>query len=253
MSESLIEPAFSEVAAWDLFDVNVRVGRSGVHGDLTLDAAGLLAEMDRFGIRQALISTFAAEEYDPQEGNRLLARDPRARLIPAWSALPEREFIEKLWALKPAAVRLSFGTKKHNFSPAAWCSGELYEGLQEHSILTVIAREDIDWDALDAVLNNFPALPVLLLETGYRAERYLFPLFSRHPNLYIDTSTYVAHRQLESFVQRFGPGRLVFGSRLPLYTPGAALAVLATARIPDEARSAIAGGTLRRLLRRGAA
>ena len=117
----------------------------------------------------------------------------------------------------------------------------------------MIAREDIEWDALASLLENFPRLPVLLLETGYRAERYLFPLLHRHSNLYFDSSTYLAHRQLESFVDRFGAGRLVFGSRLPLYTPGAALAVLATARISDEAKLAIAGGTLRQLLGRAAA
>ena len=62
--------------------------------------------------------------------------------------------------------------------------------------------------------------------------------------MYIDTSTYLAHRQLESFVDQFGPGQLIFGSRLPLYTPGTTLAVLATARISDDAKLAIAGGTL---------
>jgi len=67
------------------------------------------------------------------------------------------------------------------------------------------------------VAGNFPRLPVLLLETGYRAERYLFPLFKRHPNLHIDTSTYVAHRQLESFVDKFGPEPWR-SERLPLYT-----------------------------------
>jgi predicted TIM-barrel fold metal-dependent hydrolase len=77
-----------------------------------------------------------------------------------------------------------------------------------------------------------------------------FPSPTGSPNLHIDTSTYVAHRQLESFVDKFGPERLAFGSRLPLYTAGAALGVLATARISDEARLSIAGGTLRRLLRR---
>ena len=250
MSGSAIEPAFSEVSAWDLFDANVRMGPSGVHGEIALEAPNLLAEMDRFGIKQALVAHFAAEEYDAEEGNRALARDLHPRFVPAWAALPDREFIEKLWALRPAAVRLSFGAKKHNFSSASWCSGELYESLQERSILTIMAREDIEWDSLASLLGKYPRLPVLLLETGYRADRYLFPLFSRYFNLYIDTSTYLAHRQLESLVDRFGAGHLVFGSRLPFYTPGAALAVLASARISEEAKLAVAGGTLRRLLGR---
>jgi hypothetical protein len=250
LSESVIEPAFSEVASWNVFDANVRVGPSGVHGDLALETTGLLAEMDRFGIRQALTSHFVAEEYDVLAGNRALALDLHPRLVPAWAALPDKESTEKLWALRPAAVRLSFGAKKHNFSPSTWCSGDLLEGLQERSILTLIAREDIEWDFLATLLQNFPRLPILLLETGYRADRYLFPLLNRHANLYIDTSTYLAHRQLESFVDQFGPGQLIYGSRLPLYTPGTTLAVLATARISDEAKLAIAGGTLRQLLGR---
>jgi hypothetical protein len=252
-SESPIEPALREVAAWDVFDANVRIGPSAVHGDLALDAAGLLAEMDRFGIAEALASHFAAEEYDAAAGNQALARDLRPRLVPAWAALPDRDFIGSLWERQPVAVRLSFGMTKHNFSPAPWCCGELYEALQARSVLTVIAREDIAWDALATLLDNFPRLPVLLVETGYRADRYLFPLLARHANLYIETSTLLAHRQLENSVNKLGPARLVFGSRLPLYTPAAALAVLATARISDEARLAIAGGTLRQLVRRASA
>jgi predicted TIM-barrel fold metal-dependent hydrolase len=53
---------------------------------------------------------------------------------------------------------------------------------------------------------------------------------------------------VEAFVEQFGPERMLFGSRLPLYTPGSALAVLASARISDDARCAIAGGNVRRLL-----
>jgi hypothetical protein len=275
LSTLAIDPAFREVAAWNVFDANVRLGHSGVYGELALETDDLLKEMDRFGIRRALVSHFAGDEYDAEEGNNLLAREvtpgfspARAalkggatspetkplpgqipeRLVPVWAALPERSFIEKLAPRGPVVVRLSYGVQKHNFSWAPWCSGELYEFLQAHSVLTIIAREDLAWDSLAQLLTSFPRLKVLLLETGYRAERYLFPLFKQHPNLYIDTSTYVAHRQLESHVEKLGPDHLLFGSRLPLYEAGAALAVLATARIPDETRLLIAGGNLRRVL-----
>ena len=60
------EPLFSAAAEWDLFDVNARVGPSGVHGELALDTLGLLEEMDRFYIRTAVVSHFTAEEYDAQ-------------------------------------------------------------------------------------------------------------------------------------------------------------------------------------------
>jgi predicted TIM-barrel fold metal-dependent hydrolase len=252
LSASAIDPAFREVADWQIFDANVRLGHSGVYGELALETDALLEEMDRFGVRQALVSHFACDEYDAQEGNNVLASAVNERLVPVWAALPEEPFIQELSARRPLAVRVSYGFLKHNFSWAPWCAGQLYEYLQAHSILTVIAREDLAWDSLAQLLGTFPRLKVLLLETGYRADRYLFPLFKQHPDLYIDTSTYVAHRQLETFVDRFGPDHLLFGSRLPLYDAGAALAVLATARISDRAKLSIAGGTLRRLLGMGA-
>jgi predicted TIM-barrel fold metal-dependent hydrolase len=112
----------------------------------------------------------------------------------------------------------------------------------------VVSREELDWDALVVILKDFPKLQILLLDVGYRSDRYLLPLLQRFPHLYFDSTSYVAHRQFESFVETHGPERIVFGSRLPLYTPGAALGVLATARISDEARLAIAGSNLRRLL-----
>ncbi|MGH9398130.1 MAG: amidohydrolase family protein [Terriglobia bacterium] len=253
--KSGIEPALQEITGWNLFDANARVGHSGVHGGLAVEVPELIAEMDRFGIKRALVSHFAAEEYDAEEGNRELSQDTRGypdRMVSAWAALPDSASIKALAERRPIAVRLSFGVYQHNFSPARWCSGELYEYLQTNDVLTVIQRQTIEWDSLESLLKNFPGLKVLLLETGYRADRYLFPLLRSFSNLYFDSSTYVAHRQLETFVETFGAGRLVFGSRLPLYTPGASLAVLATARISDEARLSIAGGTLRRLLERKA-
>lgn len=248
MSESSLEPLFAEAAGWNLFDANVRVGPSGIHGELALQAPALVEEMDRFAIRQALVSHWTAEEYDAEAGNRALERDLHARFTPAWAALPDRAFVEALAERRPLAVRLTPRISQHNFSLALWSAGGLFEYLQSASVLTLISRADMDWDRLAGLLEEFPRLHVVLLDTGYRADRYLFPLLARFPQFYFDSATYLAHRQLESFVNRMGAERILFGSRLPLYTPASALGVLASARIPDEARLAIAGGNLRRLL-----
>lgn len=249
MSLSGIEPALHEVAEWNVMDGNVRVGRSGLYPQLALEKDALLAEMDRFGIGSAVVTHSVAEEYDVSQGNAALRRDLHQRFVPAWAASPEPEHLEFLAVHKPQAVRLFFGVSRNNFSSAPWCCGTLYDYLQENAVLMMTSREDIEWNALAEVLEAFPRLNVLLLDIGYRADRYLFPLLRKFANLYFDTSTYVAHRQLETFVERFGPDRAIYGSRLPLYTPGTALGVLASARIREEAKLAIAGGNLRRLLR----
>ena len=248
MSQSMSEALKQEVADWNLFDANVRVGPSGIHGELALESGALIEELERFAIREALVSHWAGEEYDAMEGNIALERDLRPTLTPAWAVLPEQPFLDGLSARKPLAVRLTPGVDQHNYALSRWCSGLLFDYLEEHSVITLIARADIEWDRLAGLMENFPRLVVLLLDTGYRADRYLFPLLGRFPNLYFDSATYLAHRQLESFVEQHGPDRILFGSRLPLYTPAASLGVLASARIPDKARLAIAGGNLRRLL-----
>jgi hypothetical protein len=247
VSQSMSEALLQETAAWNLFDANARVGPSGIHGELALEADALIGEMEHFSIREALVSHWTGEEYDATEGNLALERDLRPQLTPAWAVLPEQQSIDCLAARRPLAVRLTPGVNQHNYSLARWCSGPLFEYLEEHSVVTLIGRTDIEWDRLVALMENFPRLVVVLLDAGYRADRHLFPLLKRFPNLYFDSATYLAHRQLESFVERHGPERLLFGTRLPLYTPSASLGVLASARLAHESRLAIAGGNLRRL------
>jgi hypothetical protein len=242
------EPLFSEAADWELFDVNAKVGPSGIHGELALETQGLLEEMDRFHIREALVSHWTAEEYDAATGNRALERDLRPRLTPAWAALPDEVSITHLEHRRPVAVRLTPAVTQHNFATASWCAGPLLEYLQSYSVITLIARSDIEWPALTSLAENFPRLPLVVLDPGYRADRYLLPLLRRFPMLHFDSATYLAHRQLEAFVEQHGADRILFGSRLPLYTPASALGVLATARISEADRRAIAGGNLRRLL-----
>lgn len=249
MSQYASQSLFAEAAGWDLFDVNARVGPAGVYRELGLDTSPLLKEMDRYFIRQAVVSHWTAEEYDALEGNRTLQAALDARLVPAWSAHPDRECMEQLMEYRPKAVRLfpKPGDPKA-FPVTPWGAGELFEYLQAHSVVTLIAREAIEWESLVRLLESFPRLVLVLLDIGYRADHFLLPLLTRFPMLYFDSATYLGHRQLEWFVERRGADRVLFGTRLPLFTAASSLGVLASARIPDADRLAIAGGNLRRLV-----
>lgn len=248
MPQTVAHSLFREAADWDLFDVNVRLGSSGINGHLALDADELLAEMQQFHIRQALISHWETEEYDAALGNEQLARQLRPGMVPAWGALPDEKFVEALAARKPVAVRLTPSVSQHNFSLARWCAGPLLSFLEDHAVVTLLVAADLGWPGIASLLENYPRLPLVLLDTGYRCDRYLFPLLDRFALLHFDSSTYLAHRQLEAFIQSRGPERVLFGSRLPLYTPASALGVLSSSRIKDADRLAVAGGNLRRLL-----
>ena len=239
---------FSEAADWNLWDVNARVGPSGPHGQLGLEKSALLEEMSRHFIRKAVTAHGTGVEYDAAVGNEALARTLDPRLIPAWTPLPDAAFMQGLAARTPKAVRLMPRNLNHSYPVTAWGAGEMFEYLQAHQVVTLIAREDLDWEPLVALLSSFPGLPLVLLDIGYRFDNYIMPLLKRFPSLYFDSATYLAYRQLENFVERCGPERVLYGSRLPLFTPATSLGVLASARISDDARLLVAGGNLRRLL-----
>jgi hypothetical protein len=248
MSPFSNESIFGEAAGWNVWDVNARVGPSGPSAQLGMHAPALLEEMSRFYIQKAVAAHWTGVEYDANVGNEKLAAIHEDRLIPAWTPLPDAESIAQLAARRPRAVRLMPRNLNHSWAVTPWCAGELLDYLAQHRVVTLVTREDIGWQPLVDVLENFPQLPLVLLDIGYRFDHCTMPLLRRFSSLRFESATYLAYRQLENFVDRCGPDRLLYGSRLPLFTPATSLGVLASARIADDARLAIAGGNLRRLL-----
>lgn len=248
MSSFSSESIFGEAADWNLWDINARVGPSGPNAQLGMDTPALLAEMSHFYIQKAVTAHWTGVEYDANVGAEKLAAIQEDRLIPAWTPLPDSESIAQLAARRPKAVRLMPNNLNHSWAVTPWCAGELLDYLAQHRVITLITREDLEWQRLVDVLDNFPQLPLVLLDIGYRFDHFIMPLLRRFPSLHFESATYLAYRQLEHFVDRCGPDRLLYGSRLPLFTPATSLGVLASARIADDARLLIAGGNLRRLL-----
>lgn len=94
-----------------------------------------------------------------------------------------------------------------------------------------------------------PELIIVAMNVGpHSLERYLRPLLDDFPTLYIETSHYLVEGLIEEFVARYGPERLLFGSGFPDVCTGAAMLRLAQADIAEDAKVAIAGGNLARLL-----
>ncbi len=238
----------------EYFDCNVTVGvLGGGPGGVGLSVSALAEEMARYGIGRALVASSAALDYNAPLGNHTLAGEIEAHgnLFPLYALTPEPGALEEAAALlpsRPFAALLLPDAQHHNFSLREWCAGPLLAELERRRIPAFLRPSLAGWEELAAVLQAHPRLPVVATHTGYRADRYLYPLARRCPRLYVETSTYVGHRQLEEFARNFGAGRLLFGTNLPYYTPGAALAVLAYARLSDADRARVAAGNLLRLL-----
>lgn len=224
----------------------------------TGDVADLLSEMDRLGIARAVVRHRACLQAGPYVGNEVLAEEIAGhdRLTPAWFLTPDgREPQFDVGAvveeMAGKGVRLAWtDPKAEGFSILPWCSGPMYEALQARRIPLLLGYPDNSADDLDRVLSGFPELRVILLGASrVGRNRMVYPLLARHANLYLCLGkTYSVHLGVEDLCRTFGHERFLFGMWFPESESGAPLTGLSYARIPDEARAAIACGNIERLL-----
>lgn len=74
----------------------------------------------------------------------------------------------------------------------------------------------------------------------------------KHPNVYIDTSAYAAHRypaELVEYMKGRGKRKVLFGTNYPMMTASRALARLDELALDDEARALFLAENARQLFR----
>jgi hypothetical protein len=221
-------------------------------------AEALLAEMDRVGVDKALVWHIAQHDASPQVGNQLLADAIRAhpRLAGCWTILPNqaREFPPLpvfFRQMREARVRaLRVFPRSHKFLANAVSMGDWMEAMVARRIpLFLSVRRGVEWGDIYDLLAEFPDLVCVICDHGCWGQDRLFrPLLERYPNVYVDTAQYLLDGGIESLVADYGGRRLLFGSGFPESYIGGMMLALRHARIPDEARDAIAAGNLERIL-----
>jgi predicted TIM-barrel fold metal-dependent hydrolase len=253
----------------NLFDANCTVGRH-----LKLQAGGLhtaghlLAEMDHYGISEALVVDSLSRENHPFDGNQriLEVTAGRRRLHPAWAALPPgtdeqpepEEFLRQMRAHRVGALFLFTG--QYRISLSDWCLDELLEPLSEARVPVFVCPNEIGpgWEGMDrtdlegvvALCRRWPALPVIISEFRIRrSQRALYKAFDACPNLRVELSGYWLHHGVEYITKRWSGERLLFGSNWPKFGQHMTLATLACADIEDADKRKIAGDNLRELIR----
>ncbi len=241
------------------YDCHCSIGRLGHPILLDIpDRAGLKREMAAAGVERALVSHTIARYGDPGLGNARLmeeiAGDPD--LDPAWFLLPHHtgemaappRLLEEMKAAGVKAARLDPGRAHQSFSLDEWCAGELLAALESVRLPVLLDADIVGWEEVHILLRRYPRLPLIMANCTYRYNRYLYPLFERHPNLHVEISRFLGAGSIEDVVRRFGGGRLLFGTNMPYYTGTAAAARLAYAEIERADKEAIAGGNLRKIV-----
>lgn len=240
----------------DFFDSNCQIGRSGVPLDgAPTNPVEVMERVKPVGISRALVYSALAKELHPCEGNSKLLQEIKGfPFIGCWVALPTstgeigtpRQFVEEMRKHGIGAVRLF--PNLHSYCIQPWCIGPLFEVLEANNVPVFVEVAQTSFDHIAAALADFPKLRLILLRPAYRLDRYLYPLMERYENLCVDTSNYVASGGIEAVCSRFGSRRLIFGTDLPHFEPGAAVSSITYADISDAEKQAIAGGNLENLL-----
>jgi predicted TIM-barrel fold metal-dependent hydrolase len=137
---------------------------------------------------------------------------------------------------------------QHGFPIRNSVTGPLFEALESARVVVLLPAGEVKLEVVEQVATDHPALPVVVSEVGHSSARELYPVFTKCPNVRIELSGYMVHRGIEDIVGKFGDGRILFGTRYPLFNPGCAVANVMYASISDDAKKSIASGNAERLL-----
>jgi len=181
----------------------------------------LLSKMEKLNIKKALVYHTKARDYSPLEGNKLLLKEIKTNdnLLPVFIVIPNHtgEFMDITKIDKSVkAIKLFPSTKYHTFSLMDYSCKEIYEYCAATNLPIIMDIDETNWDQVDNILSNHYYLKLIITNTGYRADRYIYPLMKKHRNLYFDTSRYFGHQAIEQFVNKFGSTNILFGSGMPI-------------------------------------
>jgi hypothetical protein len=241
-------------------DAHTHLGRD--EDGQALDLAGLLAFLDQVGA-SARACVFPL--HDPERrpayrvpNDRVLqwAREsdgrlyPYCRLDPADDPVAEAERCLELGAqgikLHPRAQAFGFGDD---------AAESIWRVAQEAQVPILIhaGRGMPRMDPLADLALRYPDVVLVLAHAAIADQGMFVSRLADHPSIFYDTSTFSVFDQLELFA-RVPAERIVFASDVPYGRPvGAlhtALRIAAYARLSDDERRALVGGTMLDILER---
>lgn len=237
------------------FDCNAEFGiATKPPGRFAATPAELLDEMDFCGVQDALVRHAATRDESAQAGNRLVCEETAEtpRLRPVWAILPPQTgelgtLDEWFAAIKAHRVKaLTAYPDRHRYLLNGLTFAPVFEEMSARRIPLILGPE---WRIITEILADFPQLTIIATNhSSWGDDRSFRPLLDRYERFHIDTASYDLDGGAAELVKRYGPHRLIYGSNYPTMQMGGSILNVAQADIDDDAKVAIAGGNLRRLL-----
>ena len=221
------------------------------------NALELLEEMNYNGIDEAVVCNTAMLESGVLHGNEELLADKinyTGRLHgtiviePSFmhdSFLPEKLF-QTICDNNLFGVRANPKRNRYMFDKIS--IGDVADMLIEKQIPVYVSPDD-GWEQVYALMKEFPNLTAILTNYGlWGSDGYVYPLVKSYKNFYVDTSDFQEIIGIETFVNRFGSEKLLFGTNYPHDNMGGPLAVIFGAKISQKDKENIFSQNIERLM-----
>lgn len=224
-----------------------------------LDPESLLASLNKYNCRGALVSHTMSLYLDAESGNReileILPDLPGCHGI--MTLLPEGsgEFsnlqvtVEAYLTKGMRAARLY--PRDHRYTLRLPSVPPLLSLLQTLGIPLFIPIGQTSWDEIGNIAKQYPGLAILVEGVGhheYLNIRAALPWLVAAPNLLVPTHNQFLCGGIELLAERLGVDRVFFLSNQPFDDPAAAISHLLLAQISDNDRHKIAAGNIQTLI-----
>lgn len=231
------------------FDSNCMIGMRNIYREGSLKTLDDFIQMlDLCGIEKALVYHCVSRDSDLYTGNKLLKSEcaDNPRLLKQWCIMPElfdlfpsASATEKgLVSNDVKAVRILPGSFRYSLDK--FCFGALAEICEEHKLPIFMSKCEATWSETESFLKDFPNLRLVITDTGYRDLHRFTYLLARYENVFIETSTFVAHNAIKLICEKFGAERILFGSGMPTASAAAGVSLIRYSDISEEDKKKIA-------------
>jgi len=252
-------PLSDDGIACQVIDAHAHLGRCpdihAAHGD----AEGMLASMDRIGIRTACLSSFQALGGDYRRGNEAVADAIRCYpgrfmgygvVNPNYPDDIEREISRCLDDLGLFAVKLH--PTYHGMPPDAPAYHRVYTSMQVRRGV-ILSHTFGDPGTLERLAAGYPDVTFIEAHTAATytprvAESYAVVMAARS-NIYLDMClSRVYYGDLKRWVDAVGADRLLFGTDVPFNDNAHQIGRVTHAAISEADKRAILGGNMMRIV-----
>jgi hypothetical protein len=240
-----------------VIDMHGHLGRYNF-GIPDLRVRGMVEEMDRMGVESIVVSHMQTMGNEAHRGNEEVLQAMRAYpgrirgYVVVWPENSDtvRREVEARLEDGFAGVKLHSGNGFSYSDPAYEPVLEICNERRRPLLLHTWAEEET-FEAVREIAERYPEIAILLAHAAVMREQDYVELARDYEQVYLDPTMSSTPRRLwERLVEAVGPEKLVWGSDAWFFSATPQLGKLAGAKISEEAKRTILGGTATKILDR---